>query len=502
MKSYTIIFLVAFVFFKMPAPAQEDGDPVSIGKYRKLYSKILNEERILLANLPRGYDETENSYPVLYVLYGGNPQGYFAEAVHIVERLNEAGRIPDMIIVGVENTDRYRDCLPVNRNGEPGGAGNFLKFFAEELIPFVEQSYRTKDFRILLGPQAGAAFSLYTLMEDASLFRVAIATNPFWISASRKYLLEKAKDFFNREGPLQNFLFITSNTNADDDATMEYLQDFKTVVENGKKKDFTFVINQLEERETGIISSPGLRKGLETFFREYKFPQDIIINGLEDLKIYYQKLSRKYGYEIDIPEFTLVRQGDRLEERNKLEEAKIVFEYIVEKYPHDLNSYARLADLHRRWGNYDSAIQYYKQFLEIRQMPFIEGRLKSLEKYLNESVAYAIEKEINRLGIEAGITKFQSLRSDEQNVLSFSENDFISLGYNLITRGKIEAAIEVLKMNVEINPESFNAYDCLGEAYMKSGDKKSAVKNYRKSLELNPGNDNARQMLIEIGRNK
>jgi uncharacterized protein len=497
-----IITLMALVVFVMPALAQKDGDPVSIGEYRKLHSLILNEDRTLLVNLPQGYDETTNSYPVLYILYGGNPQGYFAEAVHIVERLNEASRIPDMIIVGVKNTDRYRDCLAINRNGEPGGAENFLKFFTKELIPFVNQSYRTKDFRILLGPQAGAAFSVYALMEKSELFKVNIVTNPFWIRSNREYMLTKANDFFSKEGSLDNFLFITNNASGDNEATMEYLRKFTTIVEEGKKRDFTLILNPLEKREVGIIPSPGLRKGLETFFEKYKFPKEIEIDGLEDLKEYYQNLSQDYGYEVDIPEFTLIRQGDGLEERQKLEEVKILYEYVVEKYPHDLNSYARLGDLYRRWGNYNLAIKYYKQFLERKKMPFIERKLNSLEKYMNESAAYAIEKEIRDNGIDAGIAKFQELKSDDQNKLYFSENDFNSLGYNLITRGNINAAVEIFKMNVEINPKSANAYDSLGEAYMKNGDKESAIINYRKSLELNPDNPNAKEMLKNLNNNK
>ncbi|MCK4345561.1 MAG: tetratricopeptide repeat protein [Bacteroidales bacterium] len=496
-----IITLMTLVIFIIPSLAQEDGDPVSIGKYRILHSQILNEDRTLLVNLPRGYDETTNSYPVLYILYGGNPQGYFAEAVHIVARLHEASRIPDMIIIGVMNTDRYRDCLPINRNGEPGGADNFLKFFTEELIPFVDKSYRTKKFRILLGPQAGAAFSVYALMENPELFRVNIITNPFWIRSNREYMLTKANDFFSKEGLLDNFLFMTNNTSSDNEATMEYLQKFTAIVEEGKKRDFTLILNPLEKKEVGIISSPGLRKGLETFFEEYQFPKEIEIDGLEDLKKYYHNLSQNYGYEVDIPEFTLVRQGDKLEERDKLEEAKIVFEYIVEKYPHDLNSYARLADLHRRWGNYDLSLKYYEQFLERRQMPFIQRRLISLKKYINESAAYAVEKAITNSGIDAGIAKYQQLKSDDQKKLYFSENDFNSLGYNLIARGKIEAAIKVFKMNVEMNPKSANAYDSLGEAYMKNGDTELAIKNYKKSLELNPDNSNALEMLKKLGKN-
>jgi len=493
-----IITLMTLAVFIIPTSAQEDGDPVSIGKYRKLHSKILNEDRILLVNLPEGYNETTNSYPVLYILYGGQPQGYFAEAVHIVGRLNEASRIPDMIIVGVKNTDRYRDCLPINRNGEPGGADNFLKFFIEELIPFVDKSYRTKNFRILLGPQAGAAFSVYALMENPELFRVNIITNPFWIRSNREYMLTKANDFFSKEGLLDNFLFMTNNTSGDNEATMEYLRKFTTIVEEGKKRDFTLILNPLEKREVGIISSPGLKKGLETFFEKYKFPGEIQIDGLEDLKQYYRNLSQNYGYEVDIPEFTLIRQGDKLEERDKLEEAKIVFEYVVEKYPHDLNSYARLAELHRRWGNYNLSIKYYEQFLERRKMPFIERRLNSLEKYINESTVYAVEKAITNSGINAGIAKFQELKSDDQNKLYLSENDFNTLGYNLITRGMINAAIEVFKMNVEMNPQSANAYDSLAEAYVKSGNNEKAILYYKKVLELDPNNKNAKTILKKL----
>ncbi|GAF76904.1 unnamed protein product, partial [marine sediment metagenome] len=64
--------------------------------------------------------------------------------------------------------------------------------------------------------------------------------------------------------------------------------------------------------------------------------------------------------------------------------------------------------------------------------------------------------------------------------------------------GKDEWAIRVFKLNVELFPESANAYDSLGEMYMKTGDKKKAIKNYKKSLELNSENDNAKQMLKKL----
>jgi cytochrome c-type biogenesis protein CcmH/NrfG len=54
----------------------------------------------------------------------------------------------------------------------------------------------------------------------------------------------------------------------------------------------------------------------------------------------------------------------------------------------------------------------------------------------------------------------------------------------------MDDAILMFRKNVELHPGSSNAYDSLGEAYMKNGDKELAVKNYQKSVELDPGNDN------------
>lgn len=53
---------------------------------------------------------------------------------------------------------------------------------------------------------------------------------------------------------------------------------------------------------------------------------------------------------------------------------------------------------------------------------------------------------------------------------------------------KIVEAIEILKLNVEKFPNSWNTYDSLGEAYLIKGSKELAILNYEKSLKLNPKN--------------
>jgi predicted negative regulator of RcsB-dependent stress response len=56
-------------------------------------------------------------------------------------------------------------------------------------------------------------------------------------------------------------------------------------------------------------------------------------------------------------------------------------------------------------------------------------------------------------------------------------------------------------MNTIAYPNSFNAFDSLGEAYMNKGDKVSAIKNYEKSLQIDPANGNAIEMLKRLKTN-
>jgi len=75
------------------------------------------------------------------------------------------------------------------------------------------------------------------------------------------------------------------------------------------------------------------------------------------------------------------------------------------------------------------------------------------------------------------------------------------LGYQLLGLEKVDEAIEIFKLNVEVYPTSSNAYDSLGEAYMNNNQKELSVKNYEKSIELNPKNANAIKMLKKLNEN-
>src|SRR4030095_4793909 len=108
-------------------------------------SAVLGEDRVVLVRTPAGYETNKLNYPVLYMTDGDAHMGHTASTI---EFLVGNGRMADLIVVGVTNTDRTRDLTPAksttkNAAGEvqfptAGGADNFLKFFETELIPQIE----------------------------------------------------------------------------------------------------------------------------------------------------------------------------------------------------------------------------------------------------------------------------------------------------------------------------------------------------------------------------
>ncbi|MFT5303076.1 MAG: CubicO group peptidase (beta-lactamase class C family) [Mariniblastus sp.] len=100
---------------------------------------------------------------------------------------------------------------------------------------------------------------------------------------------------------------------------------------------------------------------------------------------------------------------------------------------------------------------------------------------------------ISGLAMEQGgataVAKYRKLKTESPDDYDFDDEEFLNqIGYGLLGDEKIKDAIEIFKLNVEMFPESSNAYDSLGEAYLAANDKELALVNYQKSVELNPEN--------------
>ena len=72
------------------------------------------------------------------------------------------------------------------------------------------------------------------------------------------------------------------------------------------------------------------------------------------------------------------------------------------------------------------------------------------------------------------------------------------IGYVLLRGKKIKDAIEVFKQNVADHPDSWNAFDSLGEAYADDGNTLLAIQAYERSLQLNPANTGGAEALKKL----
>lgn len=204
--------------------------------------------------------------------------------------------------------------------------------------------------------------------------------------------------------------------------------------------------------------------------------------------------------DLSAPEHVLTIESDKLLSARKYGDISALLEYMLSLYPSSLNALMRMGDLKRTLGDYETAIKYYDEFLKIMPVDAIaiRDRRNNLEKYMNESLVFVLEKNILSMGIDKAIRTFIKTKAVKDNQLTSEENDFNNLGYSLLNRGKSIESIKVFKLALEIYPNSANLYDSFGEAYMKSGDNKNAIINYEKSLDMNPGNNNAKEKLDQL----
>lgn len=120
-------------------------------------------------------------------------------------------------------------------------------------------------------------------------------------------------------------------------------------------------------------------------------------------------------------------------------------------------------------------------------------------KVPKKSLFAVLNRKVNALSGDEIISLYNELKSKQSEDFDFeNESELNQLGYSLIGSKRIEEAIKVFELNVQLFPKSANVYDSLGEAYLNKGDNKAALLNYKKSLELNPNNRGAKEMIDKI----
>jgi len=106
--------------------------------------------------------------------------------------------------------------------------------------------------------------------------------------------------------------------------------------------------------------------------------------------------------------------------------------------------------------------------------------------------------ELNQQGFDKASTIFQSFKARDPD-FTLSDGELATWGNDMMDRGDLAAAIALLHLNTELRPDRWPAFDLLGLAYTRHGDKNLAITAYRQSLLLKPDNANAIEQLKVLG---
>ncbi|RRB06682.1 alpha/beta hydrolase [Larkinella rosea] len=159
------------LLFSLPGLAQESN----VFDNLTVKSAILKKDKKFALYLPPGYETSQRSYPVLYLLHGGGDdqtawlqQGNMQ---NIVDKEIREGRISPMIVV-------MPDAEMTFYLNSVAGKYQYEDFFINELIPHIEKTYRCrteKRFRAVAGLSMGGFGSLLYAMHHPDLFGSCVA---------------------------------------------------------------------------------------------------------------------------------------------------------------------------------------------------------------------------------------------------------------------------------------------------------------------------------------
>ncbi len=322
-------------------------------------SKVLNESRTVLVHKPLDYDQGNRRYPVLYMLDGHAPH-LLTMPGHLMT-LTNAEKMPPMLLVSIQNTDRWRDLTPTsgNRPGR-GGADPFLRFIETEVFPLVEKNYRTEPFRIFAGHSLGGLLVTFSLIEYPHLFNAYLAASPV-LHWDNDYIVSKIKQQQQKNRVWRGNYFAVLGNEPSYQQTYDRV---KTLF--GDIKQTGFEVEMRSSLDDDHMTTPIATYfyGLKKIWSAWALDGSTI-DDLPALTQHFQRASQRYGYTMVVPEARLNQLGYQLLQQQKRDDAITTFKFAITHYPASPNAHDSLAEAYERQGQLADALTHYQRAAEL-----------------------------------------------------------------------------------------------------------------------------------------
>lgn len=245
------VFFLILVGCKSSAPLQ---DPIPTHETFTIESKILKETRVINIWTPPNYTTGSTQFPVLYMADGGLKED-FPHIANTLSSLIASHRIPPIILVGIENTQRRRDLTGPTEIEEDkkiaaivGGSQEFRAFIKDELFPLIEKKYRTSAQKSIIGESLSGLFVVETFLKEPQMFDNYIAFDPslWWNDHS---LIQSASDDLAKFPSAEKRLWFAGSGTA---GISEYTEQLQEILEksNLSNVNFNYSPEPAEEHST------------------------------------------------------------------------------------------------------------------------------------------------------------------------------------------------------------------------------------------------------------
>jgi len=346
------LFLVASL-----AQGQEQMETVVLGTRIKVASKVLNEEREIIVNLPAEYAKSQDRYPLLLLLNGD----ILPQAATTTAFLAQRGHIPPLIVVAVLTPSprhHYRDFTPAKVDYLPasGGADKFLEFMGLELIPLLESRYRCLPYRILSGNGLSGLFAIYALLQSPEAYGAALATSPA-IAYNNNGILPVAEKNLARWGGLRRFIFLAAGREK---VTVPAMREFAAVLEKSGAAGLEWQCRVADDEDQGSIAFSGLYQGLKALFSDWRFPVELAAQGLPAIERHCQALEKKYGIPVALNEDLLIKRSTQLFQEQGFDDALVILHLGAKAYPESILLRYWLGFVYEKIKNLEQARENYE----------------------------------------------------------------------------------------------------------------------------------------------
>lgn len=356
----TYFAIIVIIVFSISKIYGQKNDEIVIGNIYTIHSVILNQDRDVFIHLPDGYDDCVSHYPVIYVMDGENT---FKSLSGLIDLNAWLRTIPEMIVVGIPNIDRYNDFMPViDTIPTSGNADKFVSFFNEELFPFIQENYRTDSFKILYGHSYLGMFTIHCFKNYPETFNAYIAGSP-----SLKYNINKlcADETPIKKLERNTFLHISIGE-LESQEYIDNINRFTSYLETQEIDNLkweSYVVNGATHATNLPFS---FSYGLNYIFSDWVKIQQVIYEGMDSIEKHFAKLSDQYGYTVKVPEDIFQLLGVYCLENNRIEMSIEIFEKYTFSYNTSYTAYNYLGKALFAKNEIKKAEENFKKALELK----------------------------------------------------------------------------------------------------------------------------------------